>query len=120
MTERVVLVKEVDKPAEVRRIPDTWEAIRNITGLFSGYHVQSFVPFFELKNVMLICNDTGKLDGLPFNCFLGTEMLVGNILFTAYGSNGDSVDLTDLQIDLLLALLTTEPIDDLLRMVGML
>lgn len=111
MVERKVIVKEVGKPAEVRQIPDTSDAIHAITGYFSGYSAASFVPFPEFANVMLLCNDTGKLDGLPFNCYFGAEPLVGNVVFAAYDHEGETIDLTQTQITLLQMILEFAPLD---------
>lgn len=97
-----VLYKEVGKLAQVREIEDDYKVLQELCGgLFSGYGVRQFVSLPELHNVVLYCNDTGKLDGLPPNCFIGEELLVGNILFCAYDEHGEHMDITDEQITVL-------------------
>ena len=97
-----VLYKPVGQPAEIRTIEDDYKVIRELCGgFFSGYSVNSFVSLPELHNVVFYCNDTGKLDGLPPNCFIGKELLVGNILFYAYDKHGNGMDMTTEQISVL-------------------
>lgn len=100
------VVKNVSEPAKVCAIEDDYREYQKICGgCFSGYSAYSFLPFPLLRNVMLLCNDTGKLDGLPYNCHIGSEPLVGNVVFVAYGNHGETIDLTDEQQVLLLGAL---------------
>lgn len=98
-----VLYKPVGKPAEVREIEDDYKVIQELCGgAFSGYSVRQFVGSSIvagtiLCNVVLYSNDTGKLDGLPLNCFIGPELLVGDVLFYAYDEHGEGMDITGLQ-----------------------
>lgn len=62
--------KVVGKPLEAREIEDDYKVIQELCGgFFSGYSVTQFVDLPELHNVVLYCNDTGKLDGLAPNCY---------------------------------------------------
>lgn len=91
--------KPVDRALEEREIEDDYKEIQKLCGgFFSGYSV---AQFFEdgaarqiLHNVVLYCNDTGKLDGLAPNCYIGSELLVGNIAFFAFDEHGEHVDMT--------------------------
>lgn len=97
-----VLYKPVGKPSAVREIEDDYKVIQQMCGgCFSAYSVTSFIREPVLRNVVLYCNDTGKLDGLPFNCFIGPEPLVGDIVFYAYDEHGEGIDLTAEQCNIL-------------------
>lgn len=75
MEEKIrVIYKEPGKPAEVREIPNTLEALQEAVG---GY----IETLTFATDCAAIVNEEGKLRGLPANfCFLG-EVLVGNVLF---------------------------------------
>ena len=80
MADRIrVLYKPVGKPFEVREIPNTLEACQELVG---GY----IEPVTICTDLVLVCNEEGKIDGLPLN----------RALF-AYDSdpNTRSVDITD-------------------------
>ncbi|MCI8488053.1 MAG: DUF3846 domain-containing protein [Clostridia bacterium] len=97
-----VLYKQVGKPAEVREIEDDHHVIRElIGGPFSGYFVKSFVPDPHLYNVAIFCHDEGKLIGLPANCYIGSELLVGDIVLYAANEHGEGMDITGFQATLL-------------------
>lgn len=97
-----IVYKSVGEPAKELEIEDDYKVIRELCGgSFSAYHVTQFVPVPELRNVVLYCHDTGKLIGLPYNCHIGSEPLVGNIVFYAYDRHGAGIDLTKRQATLL-------------------
>lgn len=109
-----VLCKQVGKAAELRDVEDDYRVLQQMCGgCFSAYSVTSFVREPDLRNVVIYCNDTGKLDGLPPNCFIGSELFVGDIVFYAYDHEGGGIDLTGYQ-----ALLLTMCIKDLREIVG--
>ena len=98
-----VLYKQVGQRAEEREIEDDHEVLQELCGgHFSASPVSSFVSLSELRNVWVYYHDTGKLIGLPFNCFIGTEPLVGHVVFYAADAEGAGIDLTAKQIGLLL------------------
>ena len=63
-----VLIVEPLKPPYERDIDGSLESMQKIVG---GY-IQAIYPF-EDKEIALICNDEGKLIGLPFNRALRDE-----------------------------------------------
>lgn len=71
-----VFVKEPDKVPELRDIENTLEALQKIVG---GY-IESVTITEDLA---VICNEEGRLQGLPYNCdlcgvgFVGPVVLVG-------------------------------------------
>ena len=62
-----------EAPAFVE-IENTLEALQHEVG---GY----IEPFTIMKDLTILCNDEGKIIGLPYNCKLFGEVFVGTILF---------------------------------------
>lgn len=86
-----VVVKEPQKPAEVREIPNTLEAKQAIVG---GWIQGIFVPPLG-EEFMLLLNEEGKLIGLPPNLVVPGDILVGSVFIEKVGDEGESVGLTD-------------------------
>lgn len=91
------LVVEPEKTCQVQEISDTLEAMQTIVG---GY-IEAVTPFAE--SVAIVCNEEGKLRGLPFNRPLlddsgePYDILCGTFFIT--GVRGENfVSLTDEQI----------------------
>jgi hypothetical protein len=89
MSKITVIVKEPSQAPEVRTIENTLESLQGIVG---GYiEVVSFTP-----SVLMICNEEGKLDGLPHNFSMRLDEIVGSVLFVS--SDGeDFASLTESQ-----------------------
>lgn len=83
---RVVLV-EPNKSARVEDIDDSYESLSDIVG---GY-IEAIYPFDE--NVALVCNEEGKLMGLPFNRALKNtkgkvvDLLMGTFFIAGIGED---------------------------------
>ena len=76
-----IYVKEPDKDPEERTIPNTLEALQEIVG---GY-IETYRVATDLT---IICNEEGRLLGLPFNFTTrGRVSFVGTVVFA--GVNGD-------------------------------
>lgn len=86
-----VLVKEPGKAAELREIPNTLEALQGIVG---GYIETVWLS----DNSVLVCNEEGKLQGLPVNFRIFGDVIVGTALFAGV-SGEEFCSLTDKQID---------------------
>lgn len=75
-----IVVKKVGQAPEVREIIGTLENIQKIVG---GY-IECF-PVFD--NVLCVCNEEGKLLGLPANFKFGSfgndDTIVGDVFFCA-------------------------------------
>lgn len=70
-----VYVKEPGKPLEARKIPNTLEAMQQTVG---GY-IETFTVATDL---VIVCNEEGRLIGLPYNCTIsGGVDFVGTIFF---------------------------------------
>ena len=75
-----VLVKRPGEPAQLQTVENTLEALQEIVG---GY-IET-ITFAE--DACIICNEEGRLMGLPYNCnFCGME-LVGTIIVA--GTKGE-------------------------------
>lgn len=91
MEEKIrVLVKEPGKEAELREIPNTLEALQGIVG---GY----IETVWLRDNCVLVCNEEGKLQGLPPNFLLMGDLIVGTAVLA--GVDGEEFcSLTDEQV----------------------
>ena len=88
-----VIIKEVGKQPKVEEISNELETMK---GLVGGY----IEAVSAGQGICLICNEEGKMNGLPPNFPIGHDVIVGNALFVGYGRSGDFTDLTDEQIDI--------------------
>ena len=93
-----VLVVEPGKPPAVREITGSQESMQRLVG---GY-IQAVYPFDD--PVALICNEEGKLLGLPMNRTLRDERgvpydIVCGTFFLAGIAEDDFASLTDRQIE---------------------
>ncbi len=92
-----VLVIEPQKPPRAVEIPNRLDALQGIV----GGHLEAIYPFPE--RVTVVCNETGKLQGLPFNRPLldkdgcPYDMICGTFFVAGVGAE-DFVSLTDDQI----------------------
>ena len=92
------LVVEPMKPCRVQEFPCTLEAMQKIVG---GY-IQAVYPFPE--PVAVVCNEEGKMLGLPFNRPLMDEeglpydVICGTFFMAGVGEE-DFVSLTEAQIE---------------------
>lgn len=86
-----VIIKEVGKPPRIEEIENTLQALQKLVG---GY-----IETVTLHNdVVLICNEEGKLQGLPQNFGIGGDVIVGTAVFVSH-KDGDFIDLNDWQIE---------------------
>jgi len=99
-TVRVVLVRAGEEPkvCQLATGLESWQGV--VGGLIQAVPVGGFFPrTADLKWVDLICNDEGKLDGLPYTLNLGHDVIAGNCFFTGSPDDeGEPSDLTDAQL----------------------
>lgn len=88
-----VIVKKVGREPEVVEIEDRLEVYQEIVG---GY-IEVF-PLWD--NILCICNEEGKLNGMLPNIMYGQEIICGDIIFIS-ARGEDFVGLSDIQIDML-------------------
>ena len=66
------ILKQVGKPPEVVEIENTLEAMQKVVGGYiESVHVRT--------DCVMICNEEGRLMGLPFNFSLGSDNIVGDV-----------------------------------------
>ena len=77
------LIKEPGKASEIRDINDTLEELQGIVG---GY----IEAVTLTSDCVIVCNEEGRLMGLPYNCDIRGISFVGTIVLL--GVKGDSFD----------------------------
>jgi hypothetical protein len=94
------VVKEPGKPPEVRDIGNANE-LQPLQELVGGYI--EVVPF-PVKNTVLVCNEEGKLMGLPPNFRAPGDVFVGTVV--VLGRRGQNMrELTEKETDQVVSLL---------------
>lgn len=73
-----VLVKKPGEPIKEDLIENKLEAFQQIVG---GY-IQT-VMITTTENVVMICNEEGKLLGLPHNFYFAGDHIVGTVIFVS-------------------------------------
>ena len=87
-----VIVKEVGKTPVVKDIENTLDALKSLVG---GY-----IEVVTLDdNILLICNEEGKMQGLPPNFSMGYDVIVGTAVFVSFDGKEDFTALNDWQIE---------------------
>lgn len=94
-----IVVKKVGQKPEVKEIQGTLEEYKEIVG---GY-IECF-PVFD--NVLCVCNEEGKLKGLPINFIFGGDIIVGDVFFVAAGEE-DFESLDNYQIKVIMNIMNT-------------
>lgn len=88
-----LLVKPNEIPEEIE-IENTLEAKQKIVG---GYIEQAYLPNDD--SVVLICNEEGKISGMPLNRYIGHDIIAGPFLIVGDDyENGEYISLTEQQI----------------------
>lgn len=92
-TIRVVVV-EPNKAAQERQIGNDLASMQEVVG---GY-----IEAVTLnQNLVLICNEEGKLQGLESNRAVGNDIIAGTFFVTRTTAEGEFTDLTDSDVELL-------------------
>lgn len=87
-----VLIVEPMEPPRVETIPNTLEAKQAIVGGL----IQAIYPYPEIA---VVCNDEGKLIGLPLNRRIGHDIIAGNFIVCGIDDRSASfASLTDEQV----------------------
>lgn len=90
-----VLIKEVGKMPQVKQIENTLDTLKSLVG---GY-----IEVVSMEdNILLICNEEGKIQGLKPNFNMGYDTIVGTAVFVSYDGKEDFTDLDDWQLEYLL------------------
>ena len=86
-----VVIKKVGEQAQVAEIENTLDALQK----FVGGHIEVVSVGGE---IIMICNEEGKLNGLEYNFKLGNDFIVGNVLFVQ-AKDDDFTDLSDSNVE---------------------
>lgn len=87
---RVVVKRPFESP-EIVNIENTLEAYQSI--------VEGYIESVTLSpDLMMICNEEGKLNNLTINFVLNHDPIVGTVLFTNYNEE-DLTDISDENIN---------------------
>ena len=87
----IALVKEPGKlPREIDITPDLATLQDLVGGYIEAVHIA--------EDLILIVNETGKLDGLPANVFCGDDYLAGNVVALGVSPDADA-DFRSLTVD---------------------
>lgn len=96
-----IVVKKVGETPEVRMIENDLEACKEIVGGYIECFALTNNPLNKLYNVLCVCNEEGKLIGLPGNFYFNRDMICGDVFFCAV--NGEDFDsLNDDQVNRLM------------------
>lgn len=86
-----VLIVEPNKEPYSQKIEHTLKKLQHIVG--------GTIDMIELEeDVDLICNDEGKLMNLPFNRFVGNDVIAGTFIIAGQ-HKGETTSLTEEQIN---------------------
>lgn len=80
MSEIRVIIKKPGEPPVSAQIENTLESLQETVGGYIETVTMS-------RDVVIICNEEGRIKGLPFNCRVGGHDFVGTIIFA--GIEGD-------------------------------
>lgn len=89
-----IIVKKADQIPEVREVENELHVFQEIVG---GYI--ECLPIFD--NVLCVCDEEGKLKGLPINFVFAGDIIVGDVFFCAE-NEGDFESLDTYQINMLM------------------
>ena len=93
-----IIVKKVGQNPEVKEIQGTLENLKEIVG---GYIE---CVDFGYDNILMVCNEEGKLLRLPPNFAYMNDVIVGDVFFCS-GGEEDFESLTDDQVEFLMTVL---------------
>ena len=93
-----IVVKKVGQKPEVKEIENELHVLQEIVG---GY----IECFDVIDNIVCICNEEGKLNGLPANFIFGRDVIVGDVFFCTAGEE-DFKSLDDCQVNFIMSIMT--------------
>ena len=91
-----IVIKKAGQYPEVKEIENDLDVFHAIVG---GY----IETVSLVENILCVCNEEGKIKGLPMNMFLNGDMIVGDVFFCAF----DGEDFTSLDDNQIAALINS-------------
>lgn len=109
MEEKIkVLIVEPNKLPRVEMIDNSLECKQKLVGGYIEYVYRDYYP-----NAIFICNEEGKILGLPFNRDIGGDIIAGTFIIAGDDlEKGEEISLTDSQIEKYQQLFGEKSIDD--------
>lgn len=89
------IIKEVGKEPRIIEIENT---LKTLQSLVEGYIETISLP----GNIILICNEEGKLKNMPHNFSLNCDVIVGPVLFVSFNGIDSFTDLSEEQIEIVM------------------
>ena len=89
---RALIVEPDKEPYEVN-LENGLKPRQKIVGGLIGY-----CYLLDDDSIAIICNDEGKILGLPFNREIGYDVICGNFIIVGDNGSGEDLSLTDEQI----------------------
>lgn len=89
------IIKEVGKSPEVKEIENELAEFQRLVG---GY-----IEVVHLGDILLICNEEGKLKELPKNFRIGNDVIAGTAVFVGFNNDGDFTSLDDFQLEYIMS-----------------
>lgn len=86
-----VIIKEVGKKPKVEDIANDLPTLQKLVG--GHIEVVRVTP-----DILMICNEEGKSQGLPPNFSTGRDIIVGTVVFVAFDGTEDFAGLSDYQV----------------------
>ena len=107
-----IVLKKVGEEPEVMNIENTLEAKQKL--------VDGWIEVVSVtEDILLVCNEEGKLDNLPPNLLFDYDYIAGDCFFIGDDyENGDFKSLTDEQIEEVKAICEKRKINDFLDLLG--
>ena len=91
-----VLVKEPGKPAALREIEGDLKSTQAVVG-----GCIEIVTIHYNPEILLICNEEGKFEGLDANFRLKRGLIVGTVFFARGNADGEIVGLEDGDLEII-------------------
>lgn len=92
----VVIIKRPGERAEEATIPNTLKALQKAVG---GYiETVTMEPVMMASDIVVICNEEGRIRHLPYNCTFCGHQFYGTIVFCGVDDDGD--DFADVPLSL--------------------
>ena len=107
-----IVLKKVGEEPEVMNIENTLEAKQKL--------VDGWIEVVSVtEDILLVCNEEGKLDNLPPNLLFDYDYIAGDCFFIGDDyENGDFKSLTDEQIEEVKEICEKRTINDFLDLLG--
>ena len=90
---RVLIVEPDKEPYEVNLENGLKPRQKIVGGLIE------YCYLLDDDSIAIICNDEGKIIGLPFNREIGYDVICGNFIIVGDNGSGEDLSLTDEQIN---------------------